>query len=777
MATQKSWRDLYQKGDDGKDYLSRSDSAAFYGVGGGQTPYVITSVDADIVNAIEARGNRHGRDDFVATFKDVPIDYFASPGVKMIVDRNDMVFSSDTLKDGQVAFEITPGSKGMIQGVIVRCSGYFCITIDDPGEVIGTPFTAVPLVDEVNTFSMGELQKIYPPGAYIFHLSGFAGVAFDMKSSYTSDEGRTVKQLPGVHRLQIMLMETADQGLSLMFYKKISDKKYEKTAVFDLVGYDRLDGQKKPQQLVTHEALKTILGSIFIGADQDPTGEGTVYLPWKMEQWQIPAPVLRKPTYDLPTAAVDAVNAATRTKKNGLDYAAQILAAPVNKDFVAPAIDCYADSKVKLYLDDSTIADGKKQIKVKLSDTAPGDTVFYLLPDSDTLGFRDVEIQTTGYFQVIFTLANKVNEQVRQKIVVAQDSTGNGLVLEDGENMSDKDSIYPPGLYVFRPYDPAGVKITLFANTTIGGQALKSPDNAWLGINSIRLLGDTETFNVWFNNDGDPAKIVNDTDHEDIRPGLDGMKQVKPVLMKDIGLLIGRVTEPINKRLTELTKRVDGLSPQAGIWKIEQFIGGDEKTKTLYYVAYGTDGKIISAFSADNPPKLVKLDSNGQLPSDFVRVPTPIESELADNPNGKPVDIVSDMSEAMDEMERHSGYENLGELGKGGTATNPIPVTIDWTTGKLRKVLMLTGDVKINFAKPPNIPGMLEVFILRSPNATVDKVSVRGFTSTPENPIIGDQARLAGALSATSQDTRIGMFFYDGKKNYYFDDNTAFSRS
>lgn len=757
MATQKSWRDLYNTGDNDDKYISRSDSAAFYGVGGGQTPYVITSVDADIVNAIEARGNRHGRSDFVATFKDVPIDYFASPGVKMVVDRNDMVFSSETLKDGQIAFEVTPGSTGTIQGVIVRCSGYFCITIDDPGEVIGTPFTAVPLVEEVNTFSMGELQKIYPPGAYIFHLSGFAGVAFDMKSSYTVDEGRTVKQLPGVHKLQIMLMETADQGLSLMFYRKIGDRKYEKTAVFDLVGYDRLDGRKKPQQLVTHEALKTILGSIFVGADQDPTGEGTVYLPWKMEQWQIPAPALRKPTYDLPSAAVAVVNAAPRSTKNGLNiYAAQILAAPVNKDFVSPAIDCYADGKVKFSLDDNQIADGKKQIKVKLSDTAPADSVFYLLPDSDTLGFRDVEIQTNGYFQVIFTLANNIGEQVRQKIVSAQDSTGNALVLEEGENTIDKDSIYPPGTYVFRPYDPAGVKITLLASTTIGGQKLTSPDNAWLGINSIRLLGDTETFNVWFNNDGDPAKIVNDTDHEDIRESLDGMRQLKPVLMKDIGLLIGRVTEPINRRLTELTKKVDGLSPsapQAGIWKIEQYLDGN---KTLYYVTYGADGGVISALSADSPPKKVEL-VDGKLPSGFIRVPTLIEEELKNDPDDTPENVVADMQNAMDEMERHSGFYNYGDT-KGS-------MSIDWSTGKLRRLILLTDNLTVNFTKPPATPMMFELFVSRSPNMSGDDRSI----TIVDNPITPFTGTVPKVYKPSPSEGRHIRFFYDGKK-YYVDD-------
>lgn len=745
MTNGKSWSELYPKADPdgGKEYLSRKEHVAFFAAGGGQTPYQLSSVDADIVNAITERGQRHDRNNFVATLKDTPIDYFAPVGVKMQIDRNDMIFSSDTLGSGAVSFEITPGSESIIAGVLVRCSGFFSLSLDESGEMIDEPFTAVPLVVGINTFSIGELRKVYPPGAYIFHLSGSAGITFDMLPEYSVDDaGDPIKQPPGVHKLQIVLMETADPPMYMIWY----DDKHKKTSTFDLAGDPKVDRRLRPQKLVTYEALKVILGGIFAGADEDPTGEGDVFLPWKYEQWTLPA--VSRNNYDIRKAAVDAVNAATRKQNNGIDnYAGQIIPAPDSK---AASLDAYADQNVKFVLEDNTPSDGSKLLTVRLDKTAPVDIMFRILPNNDTGGFRDASIECSGYFQITFHPSNKVDEQLRQKIVEADEITrATTLLLIDGDNMDDKNSIYPPGRYTFRPFDPAGVTVTLFASTTIGGKTYKSDPGSRFAITMLRQTGGDEFYNVWYKETG-PSKIINDTDPADQVANLKGMKQVKPVLLKDVGALVGNV----QKQVTDLKRRVDALQP---VWKIEQWL---DAQKNLYFVTYGTDGKIANIASATDATKMLKtLDG-------MIKVPTLIEEELKTDPDDTPENIASDLRNAMDLMERESGYDNLGEQGKGGTKDKPVIFDIDWRKGKLKKFVLLAGDMTINFTNPPQVPCMFEVFAVESPNAT--GAVLRGFTSS-NTPFTKGASK---ELTPDSDSARVVKFFYDGKK--YYNDHDDF---
>lgn len=738
--TVKNWSDLYPQPEPVPMGWGK---VAFYASPGGQTAYNLSAVNADAINAITTRGSKHGRNDYVIRLGDTPIEYFAPAGAKLKIGGNEIVFTPVSMKGGPVAFEISQDVQdAAIYGVRVQSGGYFRLRLDDPNnELLGAPFTAIDLIPGVNTINT-DAGVVYPPGAYIFSLDGSAGVGFDMQDRYDTEtkdaQGNEVylSQPPGIQTLQIELLQTPEPPIYAVWFDEDSQPiRTVNTADPNDVLTDTLG--IFPQNLVTAERLQTILANIFAAAATDPTGEGTVYLPWKVEQWFVPA--INKNNYDLRKAAVDAVNTAPRTTKFDIaNYAGQLIPPADTK---AAGLDCYADKSVQFTLESSPNAEGGKQLRVALAPTNPTDLMFRLLPDRADGGMRDITIHATCYFSLVFHPSNQINEELRQKIIDAQEPSGTTtMLLIDGVNMDDANNIYSPGRYVFRPYDPAGVTITLLAQTTIGGQSFTSKPNAFFAFNMIRQTGGDEFYNVWYSNSG-PAKIVNDTDPQDMRTDLQGMRQVKPVLMKDILVSLGAVSKQQKDGDDALSKRIDQLKP-LDIWKIETYLSNDKK---LYYAVYDTTGAVTKIVSAADPKDTLPPASLNTL----TKVPTFVEEEIKLQPNADAATLVNSLRNTLDELIRHAGFEDMGAL--SGT------VDIDWSVGKIRKLVTLGGNLTLNFAKNPTTRLMMELFVTQQPG--------KSFTVSLSSSSAPLSEHKTG-LKPSDDTARYIQIFYDGHKYY-----------
>jgi hypothetical protein len=884
---------------------------SFVAYEGGQMAYKMSSVDVSAINGITTRGPKNGRESYVGVLGDTGIDYYAPRDTAIAIDGDEISYSITSMAGGPVTFSRDSAGDYKFNGLRVRCSGYFSLTLDDFEGEINHVFTALDLTPE-NTASIGDNSRFYPPGAYIFYLDNSATITLDMQQRYVLkvDENKEpvyIDQIAGEHRLEIELMETPEPPIYLAWCNdagEIVKALDPKNPVQEVVFFDPTKPKKdqpdrvdrdslKPVDLVTVSGLHVILSSIFASADVDPTGEGTAYLPWKIEQWRLPGKMGKVP-FNLEKAQIDAVNAANRTSKNGIEnYAGVLLPMPVIKPTPqvpepsqTPSLEVYCEKKVQFELlkvkkkatdpvdpTSSTSSTVAYELRIKLDKNAPEDLMFRLFPATiKDGGFRDISIQATGYFQILFHPPNQKDEQLQKKIVSADDGkTKTTLILVENENMDSTNSIYPPGTYLFRPYDLAGATITLLAKATIGGNVFTSDSGAFLSITSIKPLGGDEYYNVWFNPKG-PEKIVNTTDPKDQPITLTGMKQVKPVLDKDIGPLFKPVYDSIASSViwkteqwkdaqgkscyvaylingivdaykddVEYTKEIDivkasdyrdpddptdtkptkipantlsmaekkltslGYTRVQSVWKIEQCIDPTKKrdpnnpnksNNSLYYVTYNVAGEMVNIINADDPKDTIQVgdprkpDSSLKTPLDLGlrKVPTLIEEELK-SPDETPENAAADMQNAIDLMERHTGYENLGDKGAN--------FDIDWTDGKLKKMVFLTGtdNITINFKNPPRfsgdppkglppkIPCMFELFIARSQNRpanapdtwvrfTSSNIPFIGVPYDDKNDPIKQPVPPPPNLGPTKQykpspnEARELRFVYDGKKYY-----------
>ncbi len=642
----------------------------FWSASGGQAAFNITPIVAKIdqINAITTRTTQNGLDNFVTALDPLGLDYFAPLGAKLATKGNELTFTPETMGGGAVYFAPSKDSNAAIYGARIQSSAYFRVLLDDPTAQIGKPFTAVELIQGRNTFSTDE-GEIYPPGAYIFRLDGTSALGFDMLPKYEAQEG-VVTQPQGFLNFQIEILSTAEPPLYVAWYDN------EGNLVNAVNTEDPQDvrtdtnGLEK-QELVTSARLRDILSNIFAAAAVDPTGAGRVYLPWKYEEWMKPASTT--PAYDLTKAKVDAVNAAPRTTKDGNpNYAGQLLPRPV---IIMPNLDYYSDPTVKLALNKSS--DGKAAIAIGLDKVAPKDLTFSILPEKTPYGIREIELRSTGWFSVQFNVPNDLDEIVSHRVISARNATtNNDLLLVDGKNYV-MGKIYPEGIYTFRATDTAGVTFTLLAKATIGGVSQDSNIGAFLQITAIKYGVGADYYNVWYENDGAVAKIVNASDPTDQRTSLHGLNLIRPVEPGD---------------LDQLRSLIDQRA--ISIWKIENYV---DANGVIYAVVFNTSGKVVRVTNAADATKTLSVPTNGSLPAGLKS-----QSPAAD-PNADVTALVVDLRRTIDNTERLIGYEDLGE--KGDT------LNIDWSVGKLKKIITLSGDLTINFTTPPQFSTLVELFI------------------------------------------------------------------